>query len=86
MAATNKLPEPQTKTALLESFGYPPGQHKITKHEYSRSVECVIPGDPEAGTVDGPGIEFLYRCTVTKAERRWGVIEVEVAKVETVLS
>lgn len=86
MATTSKLPEPQTKTALLPSFGYGPGSTKITRHIYSRSVECTIPGNPEAGTVTGPGVEFLFRCSVTNAERRWGVAEVEVAKVETVLS
>lgn len=86
MSSTSKLPEPQTKVALLPSFGYGPGSPKITRHIYSRSVECTIPGDPEAGTTTGPGVEFLYRCSVTNVERRWGVVDAEVAKIETILS
>ncbi len=63
--AKSKLPEPQTKRALLPSHGYPPGRPVITEHTYSRTVECTIPGD-------GDAYEFLFKCKVTGEERRWG--------------
>lgn len=61
----SKLPEPETKSAFLPSFGYGPGTPRITKHTYSRTMECVVPDDGEC-------YEFLYKCSETGVERRWG--------------
>ncbi len=66
--AKNKPPVPETLTAWLPSFGYGPGQPRVTLHKYVRTMECNLPGpDPEA-------YSFEYRCTETGAERRWGVV------------
>lgn len=62
----SRLPEPETKTAILPSFGYGPGKPVWTRHTYSRSVECFLPDDGEA-------IEHLFKCEVTGVERRWGI-------------
>jgi hypothetical protein len=61
----SRLPEPETKAALLPSMGYGPGRPRITEHVYSRTVECVLPDD-------GDAYEFLFKCKVTGTERRWG--------------
>ncbi len=61
-----RLPVPVTKEALLPSFGYGPGTPRITKHTYSRTMECILPSP------DGDAYEFLFKCSETGAERRWG--------------
>jgi len=66
-----KLPVPETKEALLPSFGYGPGYPRITRHVYSRTMECTLPSP------DGDAYEFLYRCSETGVERRWGTQERE---------
>jgi hypothetical protein len=65
----SKPPIPETKVALLPSFGYGPGVPRITKHVYSRTLECVLPAP------DGDAFEYLYKCTETGVERRWGTYE-----------
>lgn len=60
-----KMPEPETKEALLPSFGYGPGLPRITRHVFTRALECHLPGEGEAW-------EFLYKCEETGVERRWG--------------
>lgn len=60
-----KLPVPSTKEALLPSFGYGPGWPRITKHKYSRTLECTLPDD-------GDAYEFMFKCQETGVERRWG--------------
>lgn len=72
MSKSSKLPVPVTKTALLPSFGYGGITPRITRHTYSRTVECMLPGDGEA-------YEFLFRCEETGVERRWGTYEEEEA-------
>jgi len=63
----SRLPTPTTKVALLPSFGYGPGLvPRITKHTYSRTMECILPSP------DGNAYEFLFRCEETGVERRWG--------------
>lgn len=63
-------PVPQTKVALLPSFGYGPGTPRVTLHTYSRTLECVLPGD-------GDAFEVMFRCSITGVERRWGTIDRE---------
>lgn len=69
----SKLPEPDTKTALLPSHGYGPGRPVITPHTYTRTRECNLPED-------GPALEYLYKCEVTGVERRWGTRFIAEAK------
>ena len=68
----SKGPEPETKVAWLQSYGYIPGVPVFTEHHYVRTVECQLPAP------DGAAWEHLYRCTKTKVERRWGVEDREV--------
>jgi hypothetical protein len=63
---SQKLPEPVTRSALLPSFGFGPGMPRITKHLYSRTLECTLPGQ------DGTCYEFMFKCEETGVERRWG--------------
>lgn len=67
----SKLPVPETKTALLPSFGYGPGLPRVTRHTYTRTLECNLPSP------DGDAYEFMYQCEETGAERRWGTCERE---------
>lgn len=66
----SKMPEPETRRALLPSYGYGPGTPRITEHVYSRTVECYIPDE-------GDCYEFLYKCSETGTERRWGFAHVD---------
>ena len=66
---STRLPKPETLIALLPSFGYGPGKPVITKHVYSRTLECNLPSP------DGEAYEFEYTCTVTGAARRWGTCD-----------
>lgn len=61
-----KGPKPETLTALLPSFGYGPGRPRITVHTYVDTRECVLP------TPDGEAWEFVFKCSETGVERRWG--------------
>ncbi len=62
----SKMPVPVTKVALLPSFGYGPGLPRVTEHTYSQTLECTLPGG------DGDCFEFMYKCSETGVERRWG--------------
>lgn len=61
----SRLHAPRTLVALLPSMGYGPGRPRITKHTYSRTMECTLPGD-------GDAYEHLFKCGETGVERRWG--------------
>lgn len=63
-----KLPEPETKTAILQSHGYGPGAPIFTLHTYSRTGDCTLPGE-------GQCYEFLFKCSQTGEERRWGTYD-----------
>lgn len=65
----SKTPEPETKEAVLPSFGYGPGRPRWTKHKYVKTLECTLPGE------DGVAYEFIYRCSETGVERRWGTFD-----------
>lgn len=69
MVSKPKLPVPITKEALLPSHGYGPGWPRVTKHKYSRTLECTLPSP------DGEAYEFLFKCSETGVERRWGTWE-----------
>ncbi len=71
MTIKMSLPVPETKTALLPSFGYGPGHPRITRHTNSRTLECTLPSP------DGSAFEFMYKCSETGVERRWGTYERE---------
>lgn len=66
----NKLPQPETLIAKLPSFGYGPGTPRWTEHKYVKTLECTLPGD-------GDAYEFIFACSVTGAERRWGTAEMD---------
>lgn len=60
-------PKPETINAYLESAGYK--TRKATLHFFIEARET---------TVDGPrgdAWEFIYKCSETGAERRWGIVE-----------
>ncbi|HEY6022487.1 MAG TPA: hypothetical protein VIY48_22275 [Candidatus Paceibacterota bacterium] len=63
-----KLPVPETRTAILQSYGYGPGAPRFTLHTYVKTLECYLPGDGEA-------YELIFACSETKAERRWGTYD-----------
>ncbi len=57
-------PKPETTTARLPSEGYSNG--RTTAHFYFETRET---------DVDGPAYEYIFKCSETGAERRWGLIE-----------
>ncbi len=61
-----KYPKPETLTAILPSFGYGPGRPHWTEHKYVETRECTLPSP------DGAAYEFIFVCTETNIERRWG--------------
>lgn len=61
-------PKPETLSAYLESAGYIKFR-KMTLHTFVEARETVVEGPR------GDAWEFIYKCTETGAERRWGVVE-----------
>lgn len=60
-----KPPKPETRTALLANPALT--QNRVTLHRFLETRECVL-----EGADGGPAWEFIFQCTVTGFERRWG--------------
>lgn len=60
------MSKPVTRRAVLMSAA----SHRPTPHVYSQSRRCVVK-DSLGDAV--PAIEHIFTCTVTRAERRWGL-------------
>lgn len=58
-------------TAILPSQGYGPGHPVATLHTFVETRECHLPSP------DGEAYEYIYKCVVTGAERRWGTADRE---------
>ncbi len=61
-------PVPQTLFAFLPSKGYP--RPKATLHKFLETRECII---SKTGT-RADAYEFIFECTETGEERRWGCV------------
>lgn len=72
MSNTNK-PKPDTLAAHLESAGY--SHRKATLHLYVDTRECEVEVPRTEGREPQPAWEFIYKCTETGAERRWGCVD-----------
>lgn len=57
-------PKPDTINAYLPSYGY--ANRRATLHVYHETRECAV---------EGPAYEYIYKCTETNVERRWGLVE-----------
>lgn len=54
-------PKPETINAIIPNV-----MGKPTLHVFLETREC---------NEDGPAYEFIYQCTETETERRWGIVE-----------
>lgn len=73
-------PKPETRSAILQSAGWPLSV-RFTRHTYFETRACVVPFDPDVDPEEGPiavegdeAWEFIFRCTESGEERRWGVV------------
>jgi len=60
-------PEPQTTNAYLISAGYK--RKRATLHVFVEARETTVEGPR------GDAWEFIFKCTETDAERRWGIVD-----------
>ncbi len=60
-------PKPETINAYLESAGYK--RKKATLHIFVEARETTVEGPR------GDSWEFIFKCSETGVERRWGVID-----------
>ncbi len=60
-----KRPEPETTRAKL----YCESLREFTQHAFVEARPCVLPSP------DGAAWEFIFKCEVTGAERRWGTTD-----------
>ena len=58
-----KPPKPETKTAIL----YNAAVQDFTLHRFVEARPWLVPG-----VGGGQGFEFIFECTETGFERRWG--------------
>ena len=61
-------PAPDRRSAIIISAGIVRPQP--TLHHYVQTRECELPGE-----YGGIAYEFLFRCSVTGAVRRYGAVE-----------
>lgn len=66
-------PKPDTLNAHLESAGYT--HSRATLHEYVDTRECEVEVPRTEGTAKQPAWEFIFKCTETGVERRWGCVD-----------
>lgn len=66
-------PKPFTTWAFLPSRGY--GRPRATLHKYTETREASISKE-SSGKVDG--YEFIFTCTETGVERRWGTTNLRI--------
>lgn len=61
-------PSPETKLAHLTSDAFE--APTWTLHKFVKTQACVL-----AGPLGGPAYEFIYQCTQTGFQRRWGTVD-----------
>lgn len=65
--STLPTPIPETINALLPSLGYP--DRRPTLHIYLEARETRVDGPR------GEAWEFIFKCSETGLERRWGIVD-----------
>lgn len=73
-------PAPDVRVAWLPSAGIPrdrDGDPEWTRHVFDRTRACTILVQADIGESlrEETAFEFVFRCTRTGAERRWGVVD-----------
>lgn len=62
-------PKPDTLSAYL-SIG-----SRATLHTFLDTRECEVEVPRTEGTAKQPAWEFIFRCSETGTERRWGLVD-----------
>ncbi len=63
-------PRPMKLHPILATEG--PDGTQWARHDYVEARPCVVP-NPEGVMEDA--YEFIYRCSLTGVEKRWGIVD-----------